>query len=64
MLNGMFWRLNSGLEVNRILRMRQRRVAVSFNSPGRPELDFDEMQRATRHEDDRGCHEDDEVEEP
>jgi hypothetical protein len=33
MLNGLFWRLNSGIEVNRILRMRQRRVAVSFNSP-------------------------------
>ena len=38
MLNGLFWRMNSGMEVNRILRMRQRRVAVSFNTPGRREL--------------------------
>ena len=35
MLSGMFWRLNAGLEVNRVLRMRQRRVAVSFNTPAR-----------------------------
>jgi hypothetical protein len=36
MMSGLFWRLNSGTEVHRILRMRQRRVAVSFNSPAKP----------------------------
>jgi hypothetical protein len=33
MMSGMFWQQNAGMEVSRILKMRQRRVAVSFNSP-------------------------------